>query len=259
MRNPNSALDRRTYILEKLRVNKNITVNELIKKFQVSAVTIRKDLDQLERKNQLLKVRGGAIHISNTNIGEDMDLGVKQEKNKTEKQNIGKIAVTLIQENDTIILDSGTTTMEIAKRLEKFQNITIITNALNIAQYLAGYKRFNVIIPGGYLRNKSLSMVGSMAESCLRNFFVDKLFLGIDSFDPEKGVSTPNMEEASINQTMISIAREVIAVFDSSKFHRQSFAHIAPLSKINTIITDSGISREMVEQLESRNIKVIIA
>ena len=250
--------ERREYILQELENTGTIKVKDVSSKFDVSEVTIRKDLKFLERKNKLLRTRGGAIRLNYTYNVEDSSINEKQQKNYNEKQLIGRAAAALINENDTIILDSGTTTLEIAKNLSKFQNLTIITNALNIAIVLNEYKRFAVIIPGGYLREKSLSLAGPIAETFLKNFYCDKLFLGVDSFNLEKGVSTPNMDEASMNQTMISISKEVIAVFDSSKFNKRGFATIAPISKINTIVTDKGIDNNMKLELERLKIKTII-
>ncbi|MGQ1889224.1 transcriptional repressor AgaR [Thermophagus sp. OGC60D27] len=255
----NLTPERRNYILKQISDTGSIKVKEVSSKFNVSEVTVRKDLEVLEKKNLLLRVRGGAIKLNYTPAEEDSPITEKQQKNYREKQLIGKAAVSLIKENDTIILDSGTTTLEIAKNLQKFNKLSIITNALNIAMVLNEYKRFQVIIPGGYLREKSASLVGPIAESFLKNFYCDKLFLGIDSFNLERGVSTPNLEEASMNQMMISIAKEVIAVFDSSKFNRGSFAFIAPVNKINTVITDAGVDPHTKEELERLGVKVIIA
>jgi DeoR family transcriptional regulator of aga operon len=253
-----STPERRDYILQELKKNGTVNVKEVNERFKVSEVTIRKDLEILEKKNLLLRVRGGAIRLSYNFIGDDHSISEKQKINHKEKQLIGKAAAALINENDTIILDSGTTTLEVAKNLHKFQNLSIITNALNIAIVLNEYKRFRVIIPGGYLREKSMSLIGPIPESFLKNFYCDKLFLGIDSFNLEKGVSTPILEEASMNQTMISISKEVIAVFDSSKFEKRSFATIAPVTSIHTIVTDSGIDSKIQFELERLGIKVII-
>ncbi len=253
-----STPERRDYILQELKRNGTVNVKDINERFKVSTVTIRKDLEILEKKNLLLRVRGGAIRLNYNFIGEDNSISEKQKLNYKEKQLIGKAAVSLINENDTIILDSGTTTLEVAKNLHKFQNLSIITNALNIAIVLNEYKRFRVIIPGGYLREKSMSLIGPIAESFLKNFYCDKLFLGIDSFSLEKGVSTPILEEACMNQTMISISKEVIAIFDSSKFEKRSFATITPVTSINTIITDSGIDLKLKSELERLGIKVII-
>jgi DeoR family transcriptional regulator of aga operon len=135
----------------------------------------------------------------------------------------------------------------------------VITNALNIANQLVSVPNVNLIIPGGVLRKNSLSLIGPLAEKSFRNFFVDKVFLGVDGFDTMNGISTPNIEEASLNQIMIEVAREVIVVADSSKFLRKSLAFICKLDRIDTVITDSGISADDKKRLEDAGIKVIIA
>lgn len=157
------------------------------------------------------------------------------------------------------MLDSGTTTLEIARNLGRFQRLTIITNALNVATELLKYKRFNVILLGGNLREPSQSTVGPVAESNLKVFYSDKLFLGVDSFNIECGLSTPNIEEANINQVMLSMASEVVAVFDSSKVNKRSFAFIAPVDKIDVIVTDSNLPANVRTQLKSMDIKLHIA
>jgi DeoR family transcriptional regulator of aga operon len=190
----------------------------------------------------------------------DQHLGVKNKLNTSEKAKIGKAAAKLISDSDTIIIDSGTTTIEIIKNLEpSLINVTIITNALNIAHQLVSNQNINLIMPGGVLRKNSLSLIGPLAEKNLVNFYVDKVFIAVDGFDTTKGISTPNLEEACLNQIMIEVAREVIVVTDSSKFLRKSLAFICKIDRINTVITDSGISEEDKKRLEDANIKVIIA
>jgi DeoR family transcriptional regulator of aga operon len=254
-----STLKRRDYILQVLKTGDTVQVVDVSKRFSVSEVTVRKDLEQLEKKNLLLKVRGGAIRLPYKPAPDDLAIRDKQQKNLAEKQRIGKAAAALILPGDTIILDSGTTTSEIAKNLNPIENLSIITNALNIASLLVENNKFSVIVPGGFLRHKSSSLVGPSAEAFLNNFYCDKLFLGVDSFNLEKGVSTPDIDEASMNRAMINSAREVIAVFDSSKFEKRSFALIAPVTSINTIVTDDGIPKDIKEKLEKLGIKVIIA
>ncbi|MCI2082969.1 MAG: DeoR/GlpR family DNA-binding transcription regulator [Bacteroidales bacterium] len=254
-----SSKERRSKILNILRDKRKITVAEMASLFQVSEVSIRNDLQFLEEKELLLRVKGGAVNINTANESEDIAITKKQQSHSDEKRIIGKVASEFIKEGETIIIDSGTTTLEVAKNLEKFNNLTIITNGINVAEQLAQYDRFSVIVLGGYMRSVSLSTVGMTAESTLRNFFVDKLFLGVDSFNLEKGLSTPNAEEASLNRAMIDCAKEVIAVFDSSKLEKRSFAFIAAMDKINVIITDNGISEEYREKIEHAGINLIIA
>jgi DeoR family transcriptional regulator of aga operon len=256
--NQHSTVDRRMKILKKLSINDQVFVNELSKEFGVSEVTIRNDLEQLESKNLLIRARGGAMSATQV-VSQDLQLGEKHKLNLAEKVKIGKAAVKLIKESDTLIMDSGTTTLEIIRNIEpSLNNVTVITNALNIANQLASMPNVNLIIPGGVLRKNSLSLIGPLAEKSFKNFFVDKVFLGVDGFDTMNGISTPNIEEASLNQIMIEVAREVIVVADSSKFLRKSLAFICKLDRIDTVITDSGISDEDKKRLEDAGIKVII-
>lgn len=252
------TVDRRMKILKKLSVNDQVFVNELSKEFGVSEVTIRNDLEQLESKQLLIRARGGAMSTTQV-VSFDLQLGEKHKLNMPEKVRIGKAAAKLIKDSDTVIIDSGTTTLEIVRNLaSSLDNVTMITNALNIANQLVSIPNINLIIPGGILRKNSLSLIGSLAEKSFRNFFVDKVFLGVDGFDTMNGISTPNIEEASLNQIMIDVAREVIVVADSSKFLRKSLAFICKLDRIDTVITDSGISADDRKRLEDAGIKVII-
>lgn len=259
MENPQSTKERRAIILQDLKEKSRISVNELCTQFHVSEVTIRKDLNELRRRNLIIRTRGGALRIPDVTIGTDTTIQSKQLYNYKEKQAIGKLAASLINDGETILIDSGTTTFEIARNLDRFQHLTIITNAINIALELLKYNRFSVILLGGHLREPSHSTVGPLAESTLRNFYCDKLFLGVDSINMERGVSTPNMEEANINQTMMAMAKETIAVFDSSKFNKRSFAFIAPVEKLDAIVTDKGIPSDIRTQLKNLNVRLYAA
>ena len=236
--------ERRSSILNMLHEEGRVMITPLVQAFNVSEVSIRKDLAVLEERKLLVRVKGGAIAMRQAEEEDDLSITHKKKLNAHEKARLGKYAAALIKENETIILDSGTTMMEIARNLDSFQNLTIITNSLDIALILSRYERFNVIVLGGSIRVISHSTVGMLAEMGLKNFYCDKLFLGVDSANTRDGLSTPNIEEASLNQAMIASAREVVAVFDSSKIGRRSFAHIADLSKVNTIITDSNAPEE---------------
>lgn len=254
-----STVSRRIKIIDDLNKNGQVNVKKLSKMLGVSEVTIRNDLGQLEKKNMLIRARGGAMKVTHSFVGVDYPLSDKQKKHLQEKKAIGKKASSLIEDENTIIIDSGTTTFEVAKNLEMHKDITVITSALNVAMHLADYKNINVIVSGGSLRPNSLSLVGIIAEKGFTNYFCDKLFLGVDGFDIDHGVSTPNLEEAHLNRIMIEISKEVIVVADSSKFKRRGFALIAPITKIHTVVTDKGISQEDKVKLESLGIKVIIA
>jgi DeoR family transcriptional regulator of aga operon len=254
-----STVSRRAKILEEIEQKGQVSVTGLSKLFDISEVTIRNDLAHLEKQNMLIRARGGAIKIKFSRMDIDPATADKQKEFLKEKQRIAKAAIGLIEEGDTLVLDSGTTTTEIAKNLEKFKNLTIITNALNIANILSEYEGFNIFMPGGSLRKKSLSLVGVLADENFEKFYCDKLFLGADGFDTTHGLSTPDSEEAHLNQIMIKIAKKVIVVADSRKFERRRFAFIGPISHVNTVITDSGIKEEDKLRLEKSGVEVIIA
>lgn len=251
-----SAKERRSQILKLLEQQEEVLVADLSRMMHISEVTIRKDLTILQQRNLLLRTRGGAIRRPVENLAEDTSIGRKQLFNFREKQRIGILAASLISEGDNILLDSGTTTLEIARNLDRFQHLTIITNAMNIASELMKYERFNVIILGGHLRINSHSVVGPLALSTLRNFSNYKLFLGVDSFSETDGLSTPSLEEALLNQQMIAQAGQVIAVFDSTKVNKRGFAHIADVMQLDAIVTDDGLPSGMARRLEQQGIKV---
>lgn len=252
------TVTRRRAILEQVKESGEVLITDLSKQFDVSEVTIRNDLEYLERKNLVMRARGGAFNSEN-HVGIDQSIMDKSKIHALEKMSIGRRSVQLIKEDETIILDSGTTTAEIARNLEDFRHLTVITNALNIVSLLIGRSNINLIVPGGVLRQNSMSLIGPLAEKNLGNFFVDKAFISTDGFDTRQGIFTPNIEEASLNMVMIRIAQEVILVTDSSKFTRKSLVFICGLDKIKTVVTDKGISNEDKKRLEDAGIRVLIA
>lgn len=256
MINTKTTVGRRARIIEKLQRDGNVDVTLLSRFFGVSEVTIRNDLSHLEHKGLLIRTRGGAL--KQALVGADFALSEKRRRHFAEKQRIGKKAADLIQNGDTVILDSGTTTMEIARNLGNHSDLTIITNALNIAASLANYNNCKVIMLGGAMRDKSLSLVGAQAEENLKNYSCDKLFLGVDGVECGYGLSTPNMEEAHLNRLMIDVVKEVFLVTDSSKFLRRSFAFISPVEKIDTIITDRGIPEEEYKAISDLRVTILV-
>jgi DeoR family transcriptional regulator of aga operon len=253
-----ATVDRREQILKLIAENGKVYVHELSNLFNVSEVTIRNDLDQLEKKNHLIRARGGALKMEKQ-VSLDFKLSDKHRLHAAEKIKIGKKAASLISDSETIILDSGTTTAEIARNLAGIKNITVVTNAINVVNILVQYPEINVVMPGGYLRQNSLSLVGPLAAKNLKNLYVDKAFIGVDGFDPLLGAYTPNIEEAYLNEIMIDIAKEVVLVADSSKFNRKSLTFICPVTSINTIVTDEGLSEANRKRLEDNGVRVLIA
>lgn len=254
--NSSSAKERRALILRMLEQQEEVQVTALSRETGISEVTIRKDLTILQNRHLLLRTRGGAMRKPVENTYGETEVSKKQMFNFKEKERIGAEAAKLIKDGDYLLFDSGTTTLEVAKHLHKFSNLHIITNAMNIAIELMNYKRFDVVLLGGNVRQQSLSTVGPLALNMLRNFNRYKLFLGVDSFSVENGISTPNLEEALLNQIMIQQADKVIAVFDSSKFNKRSYVHVADISELDCIITDNAIPVGMPSKLKALGIEV---
>lgn len=252
-----SSQGRRGAILQILKDNSNVSVSELSAMFGVSEVTIRKDLNLLKERNLLVRTHGGAIANHSGEQEGEVNIRFKRLANYREKQAIGRAAADLIEDGDTIIIDSGTTALQVACNLHKFKNLTILTNALNVAQEVLSYRRFNVILLGGNIRNSSESVVGALAESNLKLFYCDKLFLGVDSFSVDNGLSTPSVEEANINQIMIQRSRKVIAVFDASKVNKRALAFITNPDNIDVVVTDNSMDKTTRSQLKAMNIDVI--
>lgn len=234
-----------------------ITVAELARMFDISQVTARNDLNALAEIGAVLRTRGGALAQRDD---EDLPIGVKQNLRRAEKVRIAEAAVRMIGEGQTIVLDSGTTTAEIAKQIRglKLQSVNVITNALNIAVLLAGAPHVTLVMLGGVLRPSSYSLGGPQAEAALAGLHADILFLGFDGLDPEIGVMTPHLLEARLNTRMLEIARSVVAVGDSSKLGRRSLSVIAKIEQIDRIITDAGAAPETVEALRSRGAQVVL-
>jgi len=249
-----SIEERRRRICELLREEGRVTVESLAARFGTSQVTIRADLSMLESAGALTRTHGGALTVPEP----DQSLNVKQLQHHAEKLRIAEAAAELIKDGETLILDSGTTTAEIARRIRtlSLKSINVITNALNIAALLIDVPSVRLIVPGGILRRESNSLSGPLAEAALATLRADRLYLGADGVDPQIGVMTPHLTEAELNAKMIGIAREVVVVADASKFTRRNISLIARLEQINLLITDRAAPPEAIEQLRQHGVKV---
>lgn len=252
------AEERRRKILELLEKEGRVTVSDLVGRFTVSAVTARADLDTLSEIGALVRSHGGAVKPASPI--QDYPIHFKETLRHAEKVRIGSAAAQLVKSGQTIILDSGTTTVEVARHLKMLQirPLTVITNALNIAYELGTLPQVSVIMLGGILRPTSHSLVGPHAEQALRDLNADHLFLGVDGMDPDIGPSTPDLLEAQLNALMIRISRDVTAVADSSKFQRRSLSVIARVEAIRRVITDSQVEPGVVDVLRSHGVEVLV-
>jgi len=250
-------LERRNKILELVEERGKVEVAELSRRFEISEATIRTDLKELDRSGLLRRAHGGAIRVDR--VGADPSLQIKAGIRAEQKRRIGAAAAALVEDGDSIILDSGTTTLQVARHLKGKRDVKVITNALNVAAELATATGVQLILLGGLVRPNSLSVVGHFAQDMLAQLSADKLFLAVDAFDLELGLSTPNLEESQVNQAMARVAKQTILVADSSKFGKQSLSRIVPLSVVHTIVTDDELPADSRAALDARGIEVILA
>jgi DeoR family transcriptional regulator of aga operon len=244
-------------ILQLLQENRRVDIQELSELLQVSGVTIRKDLKLLEERNLLFRTKGGGS-IENPYTVEK-PINEKEFINTEEKKKIAKAAMSLIGQNDSIIIGSGTTVFELARALYPSKHLTVVTPALRVALELCTRPNIDVLQLGGLIHPSSYSASGYFAELVLENISCGILFLGSDGIDLEFGLSITNLAEASLLQKMIELAQVVVIMADSTKFGRRGLGKICTLDNVQYIVTDNKVSANTIALLEERGIKVIVA
>jgi DeoR family transcriptional regulator of aga operon len=248
---------RRQQIVEHLLQHGSVQVGELVQRHDVSAVTIRADLNHLEAQGLVVRSHGGASLLRTP--PQEHGIHEKDSLNLPLKNAIGASATALVKPGDNIILDSGSTTMMLARHLRNQRDVTVMTNGLNIAWELAGAHGITLRLTGGLLHQPSLSLHGMQAEASLQSFSFDTLFLGVDGLDLQFGATTHHEAEALLNHRMVERARKIVVLTDSSKFGKVSLHRIAKLDAIHCVITDSGISTDYHDGLRALGIEVIVA
>ena len=252
-----SVAERRNKTIKLLKDNGQVSVTELSKMLNVSEVTIRKDLYYLEKQNFLIRTHGGAM--KNDYLVHDQHFEEKGKQYSAEKRRIGEVAAQMVEDGESLMLDAGSTVMQIARNLHNKKGLIVLTPAINIALELIRIPEIQIMVMGGVLRNTSAAVVGSYAETMVKEHFCSKLFLAADGFDPSFGLTTTNAMEAHLNRMMIDSAQETIVVIDSSKFGRRGLSRICGIEHIDVVITDSGVSDNMKTMLKDSNIKIIVA
>jgi DeoR family transcriptional regulator of aga operon len=249
---------RRERILALLRQNGQVRVADLAKTLGVSQVTVRADLEALEREGRLRRLRGGAVLWETRRF--ELPLEVTRTLHAKEKEAIGKRAAALVRNGDVVILDVGSTTTEMAKALSpNLKDVVVITSALNIALLLEGHPGISVIVTGGRLRPLQHSLVNPFGTLLLEELNADKAFLGCNGVHPERGFTNTNLEEAEVKKAMVRAAREVYFLADHSKLLQVATAKIAPLSAAKALITDRKAGKEALEALERAGLAVEVA
>lgn len=257
---PGKQQVRWTAILEKLRQSGTVTVEVLSAELGTSVVTVRRDLDQLERDGLLQRTHGGAVSIEPLfyePFKNDRSFQAHLEKFAEEKRRIGRAAAALIQKGQTIALTPGTTTLEIIRSLPLNQDITVVTNTVNIAMELSKRKDINVFVTGGHLRGDWFSLVGPTAIQSLQPMLIHTLFVGANGIDSKWGASCFNSDEADLNSAMVRHSRRRIAVADHSKFGIVAGWRICEASEFDILITDSDATDEAIAPFQQRGLEVL--
>ena len=230
-----NQVERKEYILRYLEEHKNLRVRLLAAELDVSEVTLRNDLIALEAAGLIVRTHGGAALTSGMQ-GTELPSLRKIYQNTEEKKRIGVAAASLIRNNEIVILDSGSTTLEIARNIRGI-NVTVITNDVQIAMVLAGKPNIKLFMPGGEVMSSVYTLVGNNTTDYFKALSVDKVFLGCDAIDLESGITNRTFREVAVKQAMMKAAKETIVVVDQSKFGKQVFVKICPLEELNCVIT----------------------
>ncbi len=248
---------RREKILELIREDGHAKVLDLSRIFKVTEVTIRQDLEKLEIEGSITREHGGA-YLKNMDLNV-RNFSLQNQDNLAEKVMIARKALEFIEDGDTIILDSGSTTTELAKIMTGYKNLTVITNALNIGLILGAEPGINVILTGGEFKAPTLSLTGQKAADFFQNLHVDKLFLATAGVSLKSGLTYPGISDICVKRAMIESANVTYLLADSTKIGKNAFASLGALSLINYLITDSGIRNEDIEWLKSYEVEFVLA
>ncbi|WP_035846424.1 DeoR/GlpR family DNA-binding transcription regulator [Kitasatospora azatica] len=261
-----SRYERWNGLLELLAEHGKLEVEEAAAALGVSAATIRRDLDQLARQQMVTRTRGGAVAH---NVSYDLPLRYKTARNAGAKQRIGQAVAALIAPGEVVGLNGGTTTTEVARALavrpeltERAENgagqpLTVVTNALNIANELTVRPSVKIVVTGGVARPQSYELIGPLAAAVLNELTLDVTVLGVDALDVEAGATAHHEGEASVNRLLAERARKVVVAADSSKLGRRAFARICGLEAIDTLVTDDAVDEELAAAFAEAGVRVL--
>lgn len=249
--------ERQKLTLEVLKQREQVTVSELSERFDVSEVTIRRDLRELAERGKLRRAHGGALAVSSSPPAPPVIQRMDHEEHV--KERIGETAATLIQDGDAVFIGSGSTTAYVARHLVNHKDITVVTNAINVANELAVAENVTVVVTGGMMRHSELSLIGHIAEQSLKEVRVDKVVIGIPALSLNAGLTNDYLPEVMTDRTIIEMAPELILVADNTKFSKVASAYVAPLERVTTLVTDEGTPTSTLSTLKGKGIQVIVA
>lgn len=251
------APERHQQILETARARGRVEVAALAKELSVTPETVRRDLTSLERRGVLRRVHGGAIPVER--LGIEPGVADRESRASGEKERIARAALDELPDGGSIIIDAGTTTVRLAELLPSDRELTVVTHSIPVASILISRPNVTLHLLGGVVRGRTLAAVGEWTRAQIAEVFADVAFMGTNGISVERGLTTPDMAEAIVKRALMAAARRTVVLADHSKFGREDFARVAPLSDVDTVITDSGIDADLAEDLESSGPRVVIA
>lgn len=252
------AAERHDKILRLIRERGSVEVNELGGLLNVSIVTVRRDLDKLASEGLIVRTHGGAIRNDLSRTTPEPPYDEKKKLYVEEKRRIGLAAAEMVEDGETVILDSGSTTFEMVRPLQSKRDLTIVTNDLIIAKELSSHHSLSVVMVGGLVRSGIFSSWGTYAEEMLRNLNADKTFLAADAVDLKRGVLNTTPAEVPVKRLMIEAGRKVILLVDHSKFFKTALAKVCGLEEISHLITDSDLPEEVGQLLKIQGVALTL-
>lgn len=252
-----NAEGRRQLVLEALEERREVAVAALSETAGVSEMTIRRDLEALEREGLLKRVHGGAV--SSVSRGYEPPYALRLSRERDVKRAIGERAASLVDDGDTIAVDVGTTTLELARALAIAENLTVLTPSLRVAELLTTNPGIRTIVTGGIARHGELSLVGDLAERAFEQLHCDTAFLGAGGVDPRAGVTEFNLEDTRVKRAALASARRVVILVDASKLGNVALATICPLERVDVLVTDQSASEETLEPIREMGVEVLTA
>lgn len=253
--------ERKNEILALLEQENKVYVTDLGAKFNVSEVTIRKDLKELEDRGLLRRVHGGAERVHHGRVAVESTLGELMVLHMEEKRAIAREAFSFVEHGDALLLDASTTTRELARLLAEsdIKDLTIITPSLETAMGLYSRKDFQVILIGGIVRASLATCMGPLATDTLKSLHADKAFIGLNGIDPKVGLTTQNLMECEIKRTILESSTRSFVLADSSKFNTIALGVIGPVSSVDYIISDAKLSPNLRERIEEAGVEIVTA
>lgn len=251
------AEERQRLIADRARAEGRVEVAQLATELDVTSETIRRDLSRLERLGQLKRVHGGAIPLDR--LGFEPGVAERDAAMTAEKERIAKAALDEVPDEGAILLDAGTTTSRLAAFLPSDRELTVVTNALNIATTLAPRPNLTVLMIGGRVRGRTMAAVDDWASKLLADLYVDVAFIATNGISVERGLTTPDPTEAGVKRLMVASARRSVLLADHTKVGVDHLVRFADLDEVDTFVTDNGVDHDLRTDIEAAGVRVVTA